>query len=78
MRRAWHNGLIVIREYSGFENHKLIHKLDHQGVELSIDIKQSKQVKTLIEEIPETDWSGVPDYHETGEAQVAEIKLGNW
>ena len=78
VRRAGHNGLIVIRADSGFENHKIMRTLDHQGVEFSIAIKQSKQVKTSIEEIPETDWSGVPDYPETGEAQVAETKLGNW
>ena len=32
----------------------------------------------MIEEIPETDWTWVPDYPETGEAQVAETKIGNW
>ena len=42
---------------SGFENHKIMRTLDHQGVEFSIGVEQSKQVKTLIEEIPETDWS---------------------
>ena len=52
VRRAGHNGLIVIRADSGFENHKIMRTLDHQGVEFSIGVKQSKQVKTLIEEIP--------------------------
>ena len=78
VRRAGHNGLIVIRADSGFENHKIMRTLDHQGVEFSIGVKQSKQVKTLIEEIPEADWTWVPDYPETGEAQVAETKIGNW
>ena len=52
--------------------------LDRQGVEFSIAIKQTKTIKALIEEIPEQDWTSVPDYPETGEAQIAETKLGTW
>ena len=71
-------GLIVLRADSGFENHKLMRTLDRQGVEFSIGIKQRKQIKALIDEIPETDWTWVPDYPETGEAQIAETKLGSF
>ena len=74
VRRAGHDGLIVVRADSGFENHKIMRTLDRQGVEFSITVKQSKQVKALINEIPETDWTVVEDYPETGEAQVAEIQ----
>ena len=66
VRRAGHAGLIVLRADSGFENHKLIKALDRQGVEFSIGIKQRKQIRALIDEIPETDWITVPDYPETG------------
>ena len=78
VRRAGHAGLIVLRADSGFENHKLIKALDRQGVEFSIGIKQRKQIRALIDEIPETDWITVPDYPETGEAQIAETKLGSF
>jgi Transposase DDE domain group 1 len=78
VRRAGHSGLIVLRADSGFENHKLMRTLERQGVEFSIGVKQTKTIKALIEEIAETDWSGVADYPETGEAQIAETKLGTW
>jgi Transposase DDE domain group 1 len=78
VRRAGHRGVIVLRADSGFENHKLMRTLDRQGVEFSIGVKQTKTIKALIEEIPETDWTWVPDYPETGEAQIAETKLGTW
>jgi len=78
VRRAGHSGLIVLRADSGFENHKLMRTLDRQGVEFSIGVKQTNTIKALIDEIPETDWTWVPDYPETGEAQIAETKLGTW
>ena len=46
--RAGHHGPVVIRADSGFENHRLMRTLDQRGVEFSIAIKQSPQVKTLI------------------------------
>ena len=78
VRRAGHTGLIVLRADSGFENHKLMRTLDRQGVEFSIGVKQTKTIKALIDEIPEPDWIGVPDYPASGEAQIAETKLGTW
>jgi hypothetical protein len=68
----------VVRADSGFENHKLMRTLERQGVEFSIAVKQSKQAKALIDEIPERDWTVVEDYPDTGEAHLAETKLGNW
>jgi hypothetical protein len=78
VRRAGHRGLIVLRADSGFENHRIMRTLDRQGVEFSIGVKQTKTIKALIDQIPETDWTWVPDYPETGEAQIAETKLGTW
>jgi hypothetical protein len=78
VRRAGHTGLIVLRADSGFENHKLMRALDRQGVEFSIGVKLTNTIKALIDEIPEQDWTWVPDYPETGEAQIAETKLGAW
>ena len=78
VHRAGHERQIVIRADSGFENHKLINQLDREGVEFSIGVKQSKQVRALIAEIPEQDWVTIDDYPDTGEAQIAETKLGDW
>ena len=78
VRRAGHEGEVVIRADSGFENHKLMRALDRQKVEFSIGVKQSKTIRALIEQIPETDWVAVAGYPETGEAQIAEARLGAW
>ena len=78
VRRAGHTGPIVIRADIGFENHKLFAELDARGVEFSIGVKQSKTIRALIDEIPETDWVTVADYPEGGEAQIAETRLKDW
>ena len=78
VRRAGHAGLIVIRADSGFENHKQFKDLDRRGVEFSVGVKQSKTIRALIAVIGETDWVTVEDYPDTGEAQIAETKLGDW
>ena len=75
VRRAGHTGQIIIRADSGFENHKLFTTLDRQGVEFSIGVEQSTQVRALIDEIPENDWVTITDYPDSGEAQIAETKL---
>jgi hypothetical protein len=78
VRRAGATGTILIRADTGFENHKLFKTFDARGVEFSIGVKQSKTIKALIEEIPETAWIKLEDYPKTGEAQIAETKLGDW
>ena len=78
VRRAGHTGTIVIRADSGFENHKLMRELARDGVEFSIGVKQSKQVRALVAEIPEEDWVTIVDYPQTGEAQIAETRLGDF
>jgi hypothetical protein len=78
VRRAGHTGTIIIRADSGFENHKLMAELDHRGVQFSIGVKQSKTIRVLIEQLPETDWLTIVDYPDTGQAQIAETMLGDW
>ncbi|MGH2902502.1 MAG: IS1380 family transposase [Solirubrobacteraceae bacterium] len=78
VRRAGHAGLIIIRADSGFENRKLMKQLARQDVEFSIGIKQSKAIRALIAEIPDTDWVTIVDYPDTGEAQIAETSLGDF
>jgi hypothetical protein len=75
VRRAGHTGQIIIRADSGFENHKLFTELAKRGIAFSIGVKLSKTIRTLIEQIPETDWVTVADYPDGGEAQVAETQL---
>lgn len=78
VRRAGHDGRIVIRADSGFENHKLLRVLDRAGVEFSIGVEQTKQVRELIAEIPDEGWVTIEDYPDTGQAQIAETKLNDW
>jgi hypothetical protein len=75
VRRAGHTGLIVLRMDSGFENHRLMRRLDRQGVEFSIGVKQSPAVRAMIAQVPEPDWTRVADYPASGEAQIAESTL---
>ena len=78
VRRAGHEGQIIIRADSGFENHKLIAALHKQGIEFSVGAKQSKTIRALIDEIPETAWRTVSDYPPGGQARVAEIPFKGW
>ena len=78
VRRAGATGTILIRADTGFENHKLFKTFDARGVEFSIGVKQRKPIRALIDLIPEADWVTLKDYPETGEAQIAETKLGDW
>ena len=78
VRRAGHTGQIIIRADSGFENHKQFKILDRRGVEFSIGVKQSKTIRALIAQIREEDWVTVEDYPDTGHAQIAETRLGDW
>ena len=76
--RAGHDGPIVLRADSGFENHKLMRTLDARGIEFSIAVKQSQTIRALIEQIPETAWAPVANYPAGGEAQVAEVAFKTW
>jgi hypothetical protein len=78
VHRAGHQGTVVIRADSGFENHKLMRDLDRRGIEFSIGVKQSKTIRALIEAIPESDWVTIGDYPDSGEAQIAETTLGTF
>jgi len=78
VRRAGHTGPIIIRADSGFENHKLFKVLHARGIEFSIGVKHTTKIQRLIEQISEADWVTVADYPDGGEAQVAEITLGDW
>ncbi len=62
VRRAGASGTILLRADSGFENKKVFKRLDSQGVEFSIGVKQHKGVGNAIEQIPEDEWQPLEDY----------------
>jgi hypothetical protein len=78
VRRAGASGTILVRADSGFENKKAFTRLEAEGVQFSIGVKLRKQVRELIEQIPEEQWQTLTDYPETGVAQIAETTLGAW
>ena len=43
-----------------------------------IAVKQSTTIRALIAEIPESDWVTITNYPDTGEAQIAETRLGDF
>jgi Transposase DDE domain group 1 len=78
VRRAGATGVILIRADTGFENHKLFKTLDARNVEFSIGVKQRKNIRALTDQIDEDQWQTLTDYPDSGEAQIAETKLGDW
>ena len=78
VRRAGASGKILVRGDTGFENKKVFKRLDGQGVEFSIGVKQHKGVRDAISQIAEDQWQPLDDYPDTGEAQIAETTLGEW
>jgi hypothetical protein len=78
VRRAGATGTILVRADTGFENKKIFKKLDAQGVQFSIGVKQHKHIRGAIEQIDEQAWHTLQDYPDTGQAQIAETTLGAW
>jgi len=65
-----------MRADSGFQNAKVFARLEKAGWQYSIGVKMAKHVRELVEQIPETAWTTIADYPDTGEAQIAETLLG--
>ena len=76
VERAGASGEKLLRADSGFWNIKIMTRLQSAGWTYSIGVRQQTPVKTVISAIPEADWQALPDYPETGEAQIAETMLG--
>ena len=60
-----------MRADSGFYNHAAWAVCRKQDVRFSITIRQQPNVRTLIEAIPEEDWTPIP-YWQDDDADVAE------
>jgi hypothetical protein len=52
-------------------------RLQAAGWTYPIGVRQQTPVKAAILAIPEADWQTLPDYPETGEAQISETMLGS-
>ena len=73
--RAGAAGVKLLRADSGFWNVKLFERLERAGWLYSIGIRMTKPIAALVEQIPETAWTRLDDYPDTGKAQIAETVL---
>ena len=74
VRRVRHGGArgqLTVRADSGFYTHALVAVCREMEVRYSITIRQHARLRSLIEAIPETDWTPIP-YWMDGAADVAE------
>ena len=74
--RAGASGVKLLRADSGFWNNKLFARLEQAGWLYSIGVRMTRPVAELVAQIPEQAWTQVDDYPDTGEAQIAETRLG--
>jgi hypothetical protein len=74
--RAGASGEKLFRADSAFWNNKLIARLEKAGWAYSISVRLQFWVKDALASIPEPDWKPLEDYPEDGEAQIAEIMVG--
>ena len=71
MRYAGARGQLTVRADSGFYTHAIVAACRRMDVRFSITIRQSASLRSLIEAIPEQDWTPIP-YWMDGAADVAE------
>ena len=60
VRDAGASGQLTMRADSGFYNHAVVAVCRKQDVRFSVTIRQRPSVRTLIEAIPEEDWTPIP------------------
>ena len=66
-------GQLTVRADSGFYTHAIVAACRRMDVRFSITIRQSASLRSLIEAIPEQDWTPLPYWME-GAADVAETE----
>ena len=71
VRYAGARGQLTVRADSGFYTHAIVAACRWMDVRYSITIRQSASLRSLIEAIPEQDWTPIPYWME-GAADVAE------
>jgi DDE family transposase len=75
--RAGATGPKLLRADSAFWNNTLMSRLERAGWTFSIGVRSYKNVKAVIAAIPESAWTPLTDYPDSGEAQIAETVLGD-
>ena len=65
------SGQLTVRADSGFYTHSVVSVCRKLGLRFSITVRQHKSLRSLIEAIPEADWTPIP-YWMDGAADVAE------
>ena len=70
-RAAGASGQLTMRADSGFYNHAVVAACRALDVRFSVTIRQQPNVRTLIEAIPQEDWTPIPYWLDDG-AAVAE------
>ncbi len=71
VRYAGASGQLTVRADSGFYTHAVVSACRRMDVRFSITIRQSASLRSLIEAIPEAEWTPIPYWME-GAADVAE------
>ena len=77
VERAGATGVKLLRADSGFWNSKLFTRLEKAGWLYSIGVRMTQPVAEIVAAIPESDWTTIDDYPDSGEAQIAETLLGD-
>jgi Transposase DDE domain group 1 len=75
--RAGATGVKLLRADSGFWSVKVFKRLEQAGWKYSIGVRMIRQIKAIVDTIPETAWQTVTDYPKDGEAQIAETTYGD-
>ena len=65
------SGQLTVRADSGFYTHSVVSVCRKLGLRFSITVRQHKSLRSLIQAIPEADWTPIP-YWMDGAAAVAE------
>ena len=76
VERAGATGIKLLRADSGFWNTKVFELLEKTGWQYSIGVRNTKQVRAAIEQVPDSEWQTI-DYPAGGEAQIAETVYGD-
>ena len=71
VRYAGARGQLTVRADSGFYTHAIVAACRRMDVRFSITVRQSASLRSLIEAIPQQDWTPIP-YWMDGAADVAE------
>lgn len=73
--RAAPDAPVLLRADSGFHNEASFKKLDRCGWQFSVAIRATQPIRRAIDAIPDSAWTTIEDYPDSGLAQVAETTV---